>query len=311
MARIFFTAITLCGVFVFSTIVAAAQEMPDPAPTVSPGKGSIDKPISLSLVPALTLNTGSDVNPNRSYLAPYSVTALGFRFGYDITNRLTAYWNRGTPISLNGRYYNSAGVPVYGNLADDINDSYGVSYAATKTLAVDAGYTRRWRINVPAAGDPANANPSFYSGAFIGTAWRFGPDTRIGKPFTLYATVTDVDHLLNAAAPAPATRTPGWQILCTNCGLSVRLPVFNQSVFIPRAGYVYTANYAVSSAYPPIANALEYGADIVPAAFVTFNVTVRNFNGHKIGFPIPTPQDQHYSYVAISATFRVRASLPR
>jgi hypothetical protein len=304
LRRVFTAAFVLCGLFVLGAIGAGAQSVPE-------------KPISLSLIPLLTLNTGSDVNPNRSFPAPFAVTALGFRFGYDLTNRLTVYWNRGTPVSLNGRFYNSAGIPVYGNLADDINDSYGVAYAVTKTLSVDAGYTRRWRINVPAAGDPTNANPSFYSGAYAGASWRFGPDTKIGRPFTLYATVTDVDHLLNPAAQATLPgggagfKTPGWQILCTNCGLSVRLPVFNQSVFIPRAGYVYTANYAVSSVYPPIANAIDYGADIVAAPFVTFNVTVRNFNGHKIGFPIPAPQDQHYSYVAISATFRVRAALPR
>ena len=248
---------------------------------------------------------------------PASATALGFRFGYDITHRLTVYWNRGTPLALNGRYFNSSHVAVYGNLGDDINDSYGLSYALTKSLSVDAGYTRRWRINFPAAADPANANPAVYSGAYIGTAWRFGPNTIVGKPFTLYATAVDVDHRANPAAVYALPRhgigtpVPGWEIACTSCGFSVRFPVFHQAVVVPRVNYLYTANYADSSIYPPYANVIEYGVDIVPATFLTFTITARNFNGHKIGYPYPNPQDQHYSWINISANFHTRIALPK
>jgi hypothetical protein len=287
---------------------------PSPAPR---HRHIVAKPISLAIVPTLVLNTGGDENPHRSALAPYSVTALGFRFGYDITDRLTAYWNRTTPNALNGRYYNAAHVAVYGNLGDDINDSYGLSYALTKSLSVDAGYTRRWRINFPAAGDPANPNPAVYSGAYLGAAWRFGPNTIVGKPFTLYATATDVDHVLNSAARAAlpnkgaGIHTPGWEVVCTSCGLSVRFPVFHQAVFVPRLNYQYSANYADSSVYVPYTNILEWGADIIPAKFVTFTITVRTFNGHELGYPYPTPQNQHYSYVNISANFHARAALPK
>jgi hypothetical protein len=298
-----------------------AQESDDPAPAATPTpppvRNTVAKPISLSLLPAITLNTGSDVNPIQSAKAPFAVTALGFRFGYDVTSRLTVYWNRGTPISLNGRYYNTAGVPVYGNLADDISDSYGLSYSATKALSIDAGYARRWRINFPAAGDPTNANPSFYSGAYLGSSWRWGPNTKVGRLFTLYATATDVAHALNPAARAALPgggagfNTPGWQIICTSCGFSVRFPVFNQTFFIPRANYIYSANYSASTVYPPYGNSLEYGADFVPTKFVTLTVTVRNFNGHEIGFPYPVPQNQHYSYVSIVANIRARLALPK
>lgn len=298
--------------------VADAQTTPNATPSPTPHRTHVvAKPISLSISPALVLNTGGDENPHRSALVPYSVTALGFRFGYDLTDRLTAYWNRATPNAENGRYFNSAHVAVYGNLGDDINDSYGLSYAVTKSLSVDAGYTRRWRINFPAAGDPTNANPAVYSGAYLGAAWRFGPNTLVGKPFTLYATATDVDHVLNPAARAAlpgrgaGIATPGWEVVCTSCGLSVRFPVLHQAVFVPRVNYLYTANYADSSVYPPYANVVESGADIVPAKFVTFTITVRTFNGHEIGYPYPAPQSQHYSWVTITANFHARAALPR
>jgi hypothetical protein len=290
---------------------AQAQTAP-PQPTAA-----VAKPISLSISPALIFNTGGDENPRRSAFAPYQVTALGFRFGYDITKRLTIYWNRATPSTMNGRYYNDAHVAVYGTIGDDINDTYGLTYAVTKTFSVDAGYTRRWRIAFPAAADPSNSNPSYYSGAYLQPAWRFGPTTRVGQVFTLSATVADIDHRLNPAALAAVPgkgagiNAPGWEIVCISCGLSARFPVFGQTLFVPRIGYSYAANYAASAVYPPFANIYDLGADIVPTNFLTITLTARNYNGHEIGYPPPTPQSQHYSYLSIIATFHGRFALPK
>jgi hypothetical protein len=275
------------------------------------------KSISVSVIPSLYFNTGSDLNPVHGATDKLSITSLGFRFGYDLTNRLTAYWNRGVPESLNGRYYNAAHVAVYGVIGDDLNDSYGLSYALTKELSVDGGYTRRWRINYPAAGDPTNPNPAFYSGAYLAASWRFGPNSRVGRLLTVYATATDIDHQLNAAAHAALPNhglgitTPGWEVTCTSCGVTVRFPVFGQTAIVPRVNYQYSANYANSSVYPPYANIIEWGADVILASFVTLGVTVRNYQSHEIGFPYPTPQDQHYTYFLISANFHARLALPR
>jgi hypothetical protein len=303
---------------IVAAIVAlfAAETMAARAQTAPPGPPPA-KPISLSISPDLVFNTGGDENPRRSAFAPYQVTALGFRFGYDVTKRLTIYWNRATPSTMNGRYYNDAHVAVYSTLGDDINDTYGLSYAVTKTFSVDAGYTRRWRINFPAAADPSNANPAYYSGAYLQPAWRFGPTTRVGQVFTLSATVADIDHRLNPAALAAVPgkgagiNAPGWEIICVSCGLNVRFPVFGQTFFVPRLSYSYGANYAATAVYPPYANIYDFGADIIPTDFLTITVTARNYVGHEIGYPYPTPQNQHYSYLSIVATFHARFAVPR
>lgn len=129
---------------------------------------------------------------------------------------------------------------IYSNLADDVNDSYGVSYALSKTLSFDAGYTRGWRINFPSSGSPTNPNPTVYSGAYLAAAWQFGPNTRIGKPFTIFATGVDVDHQLNAVAHAAlpgglAQSVPGWEILCSSCGMTIKVPIGYQTFIVPSA----------------------------------------------------------------------------
>jgi hypothetical protein len=85
--------------------------------TPSQPSAAVAKPITLSISPTLVFNTGGDENPRRSAFAPYQVTVLGFRFGYNITKRLTIYWNHATPNTMNGRYYNDARVAVYGTPA--------------------------------------------------------------------------------------------------------------------------------------------------------------------------------------------------
>jgi hypothetical protein len=294
---------------------------PTVAPTPAGAAGNTAPgPISLSITPIYELNTGRDLNPKRSAFTPYGETALGFRFGFDVTRRLTVYWNRGKSLAINGRSFTPNG-PAYSQLSDDNNDSYGVSYALTKTLSVDAGYTRRWRINFPAAGDPANASPTVYSGGYLAAAWSFGPDTIAGKPFSIFATVVDTDHRLNDAArlafsaQRPNERIPAWQILCSTCGVAVRIPIGHQTIIIPKAAYYYASNDADSLPYPPIGNLLEFGLDIAPKRWVTISAVVRNYQAHDTAnpapFPFPAHQPQHYSYVNISANFHVRLELPK
>jgi hypothetical protein len=290
-----------------------------PAPASAIGSAA-PGPISLSITPIYEVNTGRDLNPKRSAFTPYGETGLAFRFGFDVSRRLTVYWNRGKSLAINGRYF-TAGGAAYSQLADDNNDSYGISYALTKTLSVDAGYTRRWRINFPAAGDPANASPTVYSGGYLAAAWSFGPNTVVGRPFSIFATAVDTDHRLNDAARTafvaqlPREPIPAWQILCSSCGVALRIPIGHQTVVVPKASYYYASNYADSLPYPPIGNLLEVGLDIAPKPWVTISAVVRNYQAHDTAnpppFPFPVSQPQHYSYVNISANFHVRLQLPK
>jgi hypothetical protein len=324
-----FTAAIVLAILLPTLLAQATPNETMSAPLVRPSEspatagataGDRPAPISLSITPIYEINTGTDIRAKRSAFVPNGETALGFRFGFDISRRLTIYWNRGKSLAVNGRYYTASGA-VYSNLSDDNNDSYGISYALTKTLSVDAGYTRRWRINFPAAGDPANPSPTVYSGGYLAAAWTFGPNTVAGKPFGVFATVVDTDHRLNDAARAaflaqlPHQRIPAWQLLCSSCGVAVHIPIGHQNIVVPKASYYYASNYADSLPYPPIGNLLEFGLDITPRKFVTISAVVRNYEAHDTAnpapFPFPAHQPQHYSYINISANFHVRLRLPK
>lgn len=248
-----------------------------------------------------TYFNGSNINTKTTV-----ASRLGFRFGYDVTNRITAFWNRTPNDSLQenvlGAKPNSPGL--------DLIDEIGASYKLARNWTVGAESYRRWRQCCPGAGDPKNPNPLFENGFSLFTNVGFGPDTIIGKPFSFTLAGIDFAHRTNPAAIANGLKRIGvsdegskWVSTET---LLYRIPVFHQRKFVPFVSIQQLVTYFTSSVEPTYSNAVNYGVTIAPSRMLSFTFSIRNFNEHNLGYPFAPGNVQHYTWFLVAANIHGR-----
>jgi hypothetical protein len=257
--------------------------------------------VSWQITPMQTYFTGSNINTNTTL-----ANRVGFQFGYDLTNRITAFWNRTPNDSLQE---NPIGVKNQPSL--DLIDEIGASYKVARNWTVAAESYRRWRQCCAGAGDPTNNNPAIMHGFGLLTNFAFGPDTIIGKPFSFTYQDTYFSHKTNNAAVANAgLKAIGvadegnkWASSIT---LTYRIPVFHQRRFVPFVSLQELPTYFGSQVEPLYSNVVNYGANMVANKYLSFTLSARNLNERHEGYPLANGQLQHYSWLILAANFHGR-----
>jgi hypothetical protein len=249
-----------------------------------------------------TYFNGSNIN-TKTTLA----NRVGFQFGYDVTNRVTAYWNRTPNDSLQenvGKGQNSPSL--------DLIDEIGASYKLARNWTVAAESYRRWRQCCPGAGDPGNANPAIMHGVGILTNFAFGPNTIIGKPLSFTYQDTYFSHKTN---PVPSVVNTGKQLIgvtdegnkwASSMTLTYRVPVFHQRKFVPFVSVQELPTYFTSQVEPIYSNVVNYGANVTASRYLSFTMSVRNLNERHEGYPLAGGNLQHYTWLILAANFHGR-----
>lgn len=276
---------------------SAPQSRVRGVPLVSPTK----EKVSWQITPMQTYFTGSNIN-TKTTLA----NRVGFQFGYDLTNRITAFWNRTPNDSLQE---NPIGVKNSPSL--DLIDEIGASYRVARNWTVAAESYRRWRQCCGGTGDPANPNPALMRGVGVLTNYAFGPDTIIGKPFSFTYQDTYYSHKTNPAAiTTSAIKEAGtadegnkWASSIT---LTYRVPVFHQRKFVPFVSVQELPTYFTSQVEPIYSNVVNYGANVVANKYLSFTMSFRNLNERHEGYPLANGQLQHYTWLILAANIHGR-----
>lgn len=292
----------------------ASADTPSPAPSAAPTSATQSRVRGVPLVPATTGKISWQISPMQTYFNGSNINTkqtvasrLGFQFGYDVTNRITAYWNRTPNDSLQENVIGSK--PNLPSL--DLIDEIGASYKLARNWTFAAESYRRWRQCCPGAGDPTNANPAVMHGFGLLTNFAFGPDTIIGKPFSFTYQDTYFSHKTNPAAITPlAVKETGitdegnkWASSIT---LAYRMPVFHQRKFVPFVSVQELPTYFTSQVEPIYSDVINYGANIVANKYLSFTMSVRNLNERHEGYPLANGQLQHYTWLILAANFHGR-----
>lgn len=287
--------------------VTATLPSPSPIPLRNRARPRLAKGrISWSITPDLQYETESDLSRNGP--GPYSFSRIGWHIGYDILPRLTAYWTRGNIDSQFGRVFVN-GKAIFPTAGLDLTDEIGLAYAVTANFSVSAGYFHRARQCCPGAGDPTNNNPIQYTGPYVGLSESFGPNTVIGKPFSVTVLAHYVDHHLNQGALAsltPGTVDHGKLWTIDPAIVTARIPIAHQRRVVPSVSWIYFGTYFDNAPVPLISTAIQYGLTITGSPLVDYSVMARTFNQYRQGTPFPEPQGAHYSWLQFSATFHGR-----
>ncbi|HYZ15664.1 MAG TPA: hypothetical protein VE591_04655, partial [Candidatus Acidoferrum sp.] len=265
-------------------------------PLIAPAK----QKISWQLTPMQTYFNGSNIN-TKTTLA----NGVGFQFGYDLTNRITAYWNRTPNDSLQENVIGSK--PNQPGL--DLVDEIGAAYKLTSNWNIALESYHRWRQCCPGAGDPTNPNPVAERGVAALTNYAFGPNTIIGKPFSATFQYTEWSHHLNAfaAKSLPKGIQDEGNKPTTTESLAWRIPIFHQRKFVPFVSVQELGTtYFDNSAMPTYADVVNYGANIIGSRLVSYTISFRNLNEHQQGYPFAFPNVQHYTWLILAANFHGR-----
>lgn len=219
-----------------------------------------------------------------------------------------ARWNFNRHLALHYQRIAHLGVAgrtngKYGNSGYDYEELESLEWTFSPVLVLNAGWDYRATVCCPGAGDPTNPTPRAKHGPFISMAWRFGPDTIVGKPFALGLRTTFVDHEFNAAAQSGLARG------VTDIGkkneyvptLYWNIPIFHQNKLVPFLGWEYYSTFFDNKPTLSYTNRKVFGFALRLTDKINVRVTDKNDQNWNVG-----PDGTHKSYLQIEAGYRFR-----
>jgi len=183
----------------------------------------------------------------------------------------------------------------YGTFTYDVEGHYGVAYEVSRELRLESFWEYGARGCCPGAGDPnafsatskTPAGPSAKRGFMNWAAWNFGPETRIGRPFSISEEAMLFEHHLDQTiADNPVYIKAGdthgglpngpQSRLLWETHVYYNIPVFGQSKFVPFINYENKPAYDDNATQPTFENNVYYGANIHMSPVFSLQTYVKN-----------------------------------
>jgi hypothetical protein len=311
------------------TFTASAETLPTSAPSAAPtsapaltaqtGERSAGRPRGgfhhLVLEPTLVQseNVGSDTvlcfhatshvgckNPTTAVL-PGDLLRVAGNARWNFNRHLGLRYQRIAHLGIGGRTGGSGANAKYGNSGYDYEELESVEWSFNPYLSFNTGWDYRATVCCPGAGDPNNPTPREKQGPFLAASWRFGPNTRIGKPLTLALRTTFVNHRFDALAQAGLSRGQ------TDAGrkneyvptIYYNIPVYGQTKVNPFAGIEYYGTYFDNKPSISLTYRKVIGLAFRASPVLSFRAIVKNDQNYATG-----PDATHKSYLQLEATYR-------
>jgi len=294
-----------------------------PSPATGPGGAAPSRNITLRrhrfrrliFEPTLvqTENVGSDTKlcfnalsapgctQPKTAVFPGDLLRIAGNFRYYFTPHIDVHVQRIEHTGIAGRTYTSTGAPTYGGSGEDYEMLYSAEYTFTPDVVANVGWDYRARVCCPGAGDPTNPTPRAMQAPFISAGWRFGPQTRIGRPLSATLRVDFVNHHFDAAAQAslPHGQTDSGRKATYTPTIYYNIPVYGQRKFVPYVGYEHYGTYFDNSAAIGLTNRTVFGAAFHLTDKFTLSAQVKNdINYPNIG------NGTHKAWAQIIAGYR-------
>lgn len=254
-----------------------------------------------------TISSGSDIVPNNGSQAsignppgntlPLDVLRITGDARYRFNNRFGLNFQRIDHTGATGRVYKGK-TPQYGGHSEDIEQRFLATDQLDPYTVVRAGYARRWRTCCPASGAIGNKNPRFHSGFFSDVAWRFGPNTVGGKPWSTSFRWEEYKH--NASVPTPAN-DEGVKPTFAYTLYANWFP-FHQTKVVPYYGIEYFSTYFSYSPQMTITYRKVYGVSLRESRDAAWRVYVKNDQTGGSGARLP--DTTHKSTLFVERTQR-------
>jgi hypothetical protein len=137
---------------------------------------------------------------------------------------------------------------TYSGQSEDFEERFLLGDQLNQYLTLRAGYALRTRTCCPGAGDPKavggkNLNPRIHTGFFSDIAWRFGPDTIGGKPWTTSFRWEEYVHHPPNPLPKPPAVTDEGVKPTFNFTFYSNFFFYHQTRLVPYYGIEYFSTY--------------------------------------------------------------------
>jgi hypothetical protein len=219
---------------------------------------------------------------------------------WNFNRHLGLHYQRIAHLGIGGRTGGSTN-PKYGTSGYDYEELEGVEWTFNPYLNFNTGWDYRATVCCPGAGDPNNATPREKQGPFMAAAWRFGPNTLIGKPFTVSERTVFVNHRFNAAAQSGLARgqtDTGRKNEYTST-IYYNQVVFHQAKVVPYVGLEYYSTYFDNRPSLSFTYRKVFGLAFRPNAGWTYRALVKNDQNYAAG-----PDATHKAYLQLDASYR-------
>ncbi len=187
----------------------------------------------------------------------------------------------------------------FGSFGYDIESDIGLEYAVDRNLRLESFWKYRYRTCCPNAADGSAfsatsktpAGPRIERGIMTNAAWRFGPNTRVGRSFMISEEAQLYDHHLDSTiANNPAFIKAGNTLgglpngsdstLLWETHVYYYMSVFGQKKFVPYIGYENKPSYFDNATQPNFQNRVRYGVTIHMSPIFSLDTSVKNDHGY-------------------------------
>ena len=218
---------------------------------------------------------------------------------YQVAPRYRLYFKKADKNSTGGRQYSAKGVPTYGGFSNDVQDTVGFSYAAGRNEQYDVFYTYRYRTCCPGAADPKNLSQRHFHGIGVGYTNRFGHESKIGKPFTIYLEETRVKHMFDVVG-ASSVGDIGPQWILTSGYFNAQFRVWGQQKLIPYYQYEHFDTFMDNNLTGTHSNRTRIGFRMPGNKLASYNFYVRNTQPYN-----PTVNTTHDVMLVLETTLKL------
>jgi hypothetical protein len=183
----------------------------------------------------------------------------------------------------------------FGSWGYDIESDIGVEYVANRNLRFESFWKYRYRTCCPNAADGSAfsatsktpAGPRAERGYMTSVAWRFGPNTRIGRSFMISEEAQWYDHHLDSTiANNPAFIKAGNTLggltngsdstLLWETHVYYYMSIYGQKKVVPYIGFENKPSYFDNATQPGFQNRVRYGALIHLSPMFSLDAYVKN-----------------------------------
>lgn len=189
---------------------------------------------------------------------------------------------------------------TYSGQSTDIEERFLGEYVWNSDLDTVAGYARRWRDCCPASGAAGNLTPRSHSGFFTETAWRFGPNGGLGKPWRITGRWEEYRHL--RAIPTPANDEGVKPTF--NATFYSNIYLWHQNKLVPYAGLEYFSSYFNYSPQMSLTFRKVYGVSYRATRDLSYRAYVKTDQSVAAG-----PDANHKSTAFLEAGYRITPRL--
>ncbi|HEX3464715.1 MAG TPA: hypothetical protein VHS78_11760 [Candidatus Elarobacter sp.] len=262
-----------------------------------------------------TFSTGSDIVPpghGESSIGkpagntlPLDVLRIIGDVRYRFNRRYGLFYQRIAHTGATGR---TAPVPIskknplggtYGGHSEDYEERFLLTDQIDPYLAARAGYAIRTRQCCPASGALGNKAPRIHTGFFSDIAWRFGPNTIGGKPWSTSFRWEEYRHRTTIPVPVNDEGVkPTFSFT-----LYSNFYVYHQTKLVPYYGIEYFSTYFSYSPQMSETYRKVYGMSYRATRDVTWRAYVKN--DQSGGVLASSGDSAHKSTLFLEGTYRL------